>query len=97
MFETFVISLSKLTASSPASRLLKSIARPSRKRMIPYHYTSAAGLHGIVASRSLWTSHYRFLNDTSEFLHGWKIVLDAIDRRGAKIRDISSLAWETVT
>ncbi|MGY4353234.1 hypothetical protein ACVWXM_009751 [Bradyrhizobium sp. GM7.3] len=44
----------------------------------------------------LWTSHYRFLNDTSEFLHGWKIVLDAIDRRGAEIRDISSLAWETV-
>lgn len=48
--------------------------------MILYHYTTAAGLHDIVASRSLWTSHYRFLNDTSEFLHGWKIVLDAIDR-----------------
>lgn len=64
--------------------------------MILYHYTTAAGLHDIVASRSLWTSHYRFLNDTSEFLHGWKIVLDAIDRRGAEIRDISSLAWETV-
>lgn len=35
--------------------------------MILYHYTTAAGLHDIVASRSLWTSHYRFLNDTSEF------------------------------
>lgn len=49
--------------------------------MILYHYTTAAGLHDIVASRSLWTSHYRFLNDRAEFLHGWKIVLDAIDRR----------------
>jgi len=64
--------------------------------MILYHYTSAAGLHGIVATRSLWTSHYRFLNYTSEFQHGWKIVLGAIARRGAEIRDISSLAWETV-
>lgn len=60
--------------------------------MILYHYTTAASLHDIVPSRSLWTSHYRFLNDTSEFLHGCKIVLDAIDRRGAEIRDISSLA-----
>lgn len=64
--------------------------------MILYHYTSATGLNGIMTSRSLWTSHYRFLNDTSEFQYGWKIVLDAIDRRGAEIREISSLAWETI-
>ncbi|MHC4042957.1 hypothetical protein [Bradyrhizobium sp. 23AC] len=56
--------------------------------MILYHYTSAAGLHGIVASESLWTSHYRFLNDTSEFRHGWDIVLAAIERRAAEIRQI---------
>lgn len=64
--------------------------------MILYHYTSAAGLYGIVASKSLWTSHYRFLNDTSEFRHGWDIVLAAIERRGAEIRQISSLAWEMI-
>lgn len=64
--------------------------------MILYHYTSAAGLYGIVASKSLWTSHYRFLNDTSEFRHGWDIVLAAIERGGAEIRQISSLAWEMI-
>jgi hypothetical protein len=64
--------------------------------MVLYHYTSAAGLHGIIATRSLWTSDYRFLNDTSEFRHGWKIVLDAIDDRGAEIRDISPFAWDTI-
>ena len=30
------------------------------------HYTTAAGLHGIVSSKTLWASHSRFLNDTEE-------------------------------
>lgn len=64
--------------------------------MTLYHYTSAAGLHGIIASKSLWASHNRFLNDTSEFRHGWNIVLGAIEHRRAEIEQISSLAWETI-
>ncbi|WP_176422093.1 DUF2971 domain-containing protein [Bradyrhizobium sp. 2S1] len=75
---------------------MSELHRESRP-MILYHYTSAAGLYGIVASKSLWTSHYRFLNDTSEFRHGWDIVLAAIERRGTKIKQISSLAWERIT
>jgi hypothetical protein len=31
-----------------------------------FHYTTAAGLLGILKSRSLWATHYRYLNDTSE-------------------------------
>ncbi|WP_166298278.1 DUF2971 domain-containing protein [Bradyrhizobium sp. 2S1] len=63
--------------------------------MTLYHYTTAAGLQGIIASKSLWTSNYQFLNDTSEFRYGWKIVVDAFDRREAEIKDRSSFAWQT--
>ena len=31
------------------------------------HYTSSAGLKGILESRTLWASHARFLNDSREF------------------------------
>jgi len=32
-----------------------------------YHYTNWDGLLGILKSKSLWATHYRFLNDSSEF------------------------------
>jgi hypothetical protein len=38
--------------------------------VILYHYTTATGLNGIVRSRSIWASHYRFLNDATEFRYG---------------------------
>lgn len=38
--------------------------------MVLYHYTSAAGLKGIVESASIWASEYRFLNDSTEFTYG---------------------------
>ena len=34
-----------------------------------YHYTSRAGLEGIVRSRTLWATYYRSLNDSSEIIH----------------------------
>jgi hypothetical protein len=33
-----------------------------------FHYTSAAGLYGILESGCLWATHYRFLNDNRELL-----------------------------
>lgn len=33
-----------------------------------YHYTTLEGLLGILSSRSLWATHYRFLNDYSEIV-----------------------------
>lgn len=32
-----------------------------------FHYTSSAGLFGILQSGCLWATHYRFLNDSKEF------------------------------
>lgn len=34
-----------------------------------YHYTSSAGLLGILSSRELWTSNVLFLNDAEELIH----------------------------
>ena len=31
-----------------------------------YHYTSIQGLKGILESKSLWLTHYKFLNDPNE-------------------------------
>jgi hypothetical protein len=32
-----------------------------------YHYTNWDGLSGILKTKSLWATHYRFVNDSSEF------------------------------
>ncbi len=61
-----------------------------------YHYTTAAGLRGILESKSLWVTDHRFLNDTSEFTHGWAIVFDALKRRKAELESESKEAWDTI-
>lgn len=34
-----------------------------------FHYTSAAGLDGILRTQTLWASHYAYLNDATEVKH----------------------------
>src|SRR5258708_2396783 len=43
---------------------------PDRISLNPelHHYTTFAGLEGIVKSNSLWATHYSSLNDSSEIL-----------------------------
>lgn len=45
-----------------------------------FHYTTAAGLHGIVSSKSLWASHNHFLNDTEEGVGFSRRILPVILR-----------------
>ena len=50
--------------------------------MILYHYTTAEGLRGIIKSKSIWASDYRFLNDAREFRYGLSIFDDIfVDRK----------------
>lgn len=42
-----------------------------------YHYTDAAGFVGIVQNRELWATHFRHMNDRSEFETGQKLVDEA--------------------
>jgi hypothetical protein len=38
---------------------------------IHYHYTDQRGILGIIESQTIWASHVRYLNDSSEFNLGW--------------------------
>lgn len=63
-----------------------------RERTILYHYTSAAGLHGILQSGALRATNYLYLNDTSEIEHGTKIVIgflrDEAGRQRGELRQL---------
>jgi hypothetical protein len=53
------------------------------RREIPevlWHYTSFSGLKGIVESKTIWASEYRFLNDVEEFQHAKNIATDLIEQ-----------------
>lgn len=49
-----------------------------------FHYTTAAGLYGIVSSKTLWASHIQFLNDTEEGVGFSRRVLPMILRSVVK-------------
>ena len=43
-----------------------------------YHYTTAAGLQGILSGQTLWASDLRFLNDTNEGRYAYDLIVDAV-------------------
>lgn len=53
------------------------ISKPIPKTL--WHYTSFRGLQGIVSSKSIWATEYRFLNDRKEFLHAKGLAETLID------------------
>ena len=50
-----------------------------------YHYTSAAGLHGILSHKNLWASNVLFMNDASEVVYGRQVVARMLGPRRDKI------------
>lgn len=46
-----------------------------------YHYTTVAGLKGIIESESIWFTDFRHLNDPSEIEHGIELCRDVIRLR----------------
>lgn len=53
----------------------------ARPQSILYHYTSLAGLMGIVKSRSLWATEIRYLNDADELIYLGKCIGSAVATR----------------
>lgn len=43
-----------------------------------FHYTSLAGLQGIIKDEGFWASDNRFMNDTEEFGHGVEVALKVL-------------------
>lgn len=46
-----------------------------------YHYTNAEGFKGIVRSNSIWATHFRDLNDSSEIFHLKTSLIEALSTK----------------
>lgn len=46
-----------------------------------YHYTTAAGLRGIIEENAFHAGNYRFLNDETEIHHGMEVVSQSLAAR----------------
>lgn len=44
-----------------------------------YHYTTLTGFEGILASRSLWATDIRYLNDASELIYALQVIYDVLE------------------
>jgi len=52
-----------------------------------WHYTSHAGLQGIISSKRIWATEYRFLNDREEFLHAKELAQNLVDEEPEYIEE----------
>lgn len=52
-----------------------------------FHYTSQAGLLGILEGNCLWATVAEFLNDKSEYSHGLALIEQSLARRCNQIED----------
>ena len=48
---------------------------------ILFHYTDSKGFLGILESNTLWATSARYLNDSSEYTYGMKLIADALEER----------------
>jgi len=52
-----------------------------------YHYTTQAGLLGIIRKKEIWATHTQYLNDRREYLHAIELVQQEIKLRIEKAED----------
>jgi hypothetical protein len=50
-----------------------------------HHYTTFQGLKGIVETNTIWATHYRDLNDSTEVVHLKELLVEALMHRFKKI------------
>jgi hypothetical protein len=74
----------------PANELLPPSLREATGSV--FHYTSAAGLLGIVESGCLWASEASSLNDLAEVRRGWEVVRAWLDQRKSTSKGADLLA-----
>jgi len=58
-----------------------------------FHYTNAEGLHGILGSKTLWATGFKFLNDQSEYNYGNLFVQDLLLNRSDEFAKRLAKAW----
>ena len=57
--------------------ILNDVLSPSPPDAL-YHYTTQAGLLGIVQEKAIWATHTQYLNDNREYVHALQMVMDEI-------------------
>lgn len=62
-----------------------------RPQSILYHYTSLAGVMGIVRSKSLWATEIKYLNDADELIYLGKCIRSAIVTRDAVGEEVAEI------
>lgn len=62
------------TAESVVSREVERRAPPFPQPSLAYHYTTAAGLQGIIDQKELWLTDFGYLNDAREIEHGISVA-----------------------
>lgn len=45
-----------------------------------YHYTSLAGLEGILKNKELWMTSHEFLNDSQEYIEGFHRIKETVEQ-----------------
>jgi hypothetical protein len=51
-----------------------------------YHYTTGEGLKGVLQTKRIWATHYKYVNDSSEFDYGRVIARETIQRVSVETR-----------
>jgi hypothetical protein len=64
--------------SSGVKSVYDSWLQPIQQPACLYHYTTPAGLHGILTSKVIRASHLAYMNDYSEYLHAGKLLLKEV-------------------
>ena len=67
---------------------MRPLDRQPPERLYHYnHYTTTAGLLGIIQQQEIWATHTQYLNDLREFRHAVDIVRDELKRMRASSED----------
>lgn len=88
MASPFLLESSMTIPPDPSRNIDHWTALPLDTRPLPqrlFHYTTGAGLIGIIQNSCLWATDLRYLNDSGEFNFGHKLALRTI-RQTAELR-----------
>ena len=61
-----------------------------------FHYTGAKGLHGILDSRALWATQFEFLNDSTEYIYGQRIIEEYLQKLDDQVGRFLGTIWPKV-
>jgi hypothetical protein len=67
-----------MASKLPLPSILETLLRPANVPPVLYHYTTQAGLLGIITSREIWATHTQYLNDSQEFQHAVAVAMSQV-------------------